>query len=119
MQTFDTLKSDLDLAGLTIRCHEGGTEVLIVQIRSFSLRARPQVALGKLGNETKFEATVAPPGTAVLLPMDGESLVRGPWKGLSDLSIRINDGKSVIHGVVALEGLPAAFKVLEANCTVQ
>ena len=87
-------------------------------MRSSSLRERHQVALGKSGNETKFEATVAPPGTAVLLPMGGASLVRGPWKGLSDLSIRINDGKSVIYGVVALEGLPAAFKVLRTNCTV-
>ena len=66
MHTADTSKSDLDLAGLMIRCREGGTEVLIVLIRSFSLRARPQVALGRPGNETKFEAKVAPPGTAVL-----------------------------------------------------
>src|ERR1019366_7518330 len=57
--TADTSRSDLDLAGLMIRCSERGPEAVIVLIRTFPLRARPHVMFGKPENETKFEATVA------------------------------------------------------------
>ena len=116
MHTADTSKSDLDFAGLMIRCHENGTEVVFVLLRSFPPRARPHIVLGKPGNQTKVEATVAPPGTAVLVPRDATSLVRGPWRSLNDLFVRIEDGQSTIRGVVALAGLQPAFKVLMASC---
>ena len=119
MHTADTLRSDLDLAGLMIRCHEGGTETVIVLIRAFPLRARPQVVFGKPGKETRFEATVAPPGSAILLPGDAAILVKGAWLAQSDLSIQVDNGPTTIHGVVALAGLQAAFKVLLASCATQ
>jgi len=119
MHTADTSRSDLDLAGLMIRCSERGTEAVIVLIRTFPLRARPHVVFGKPGNETKFEATVAPPGTSVLLPVDATILVSGPWQAQSDLFIRIEDGQTTISGVVALAGLQAAFKVLATSCPAQ
>ena len=112
MHTADTSRSDLDLAGLMIRCSEGGSEAVIVLIRAFPLRARPHVVLGKPGNETRFEATIAPPGTAILLPGDATTLVNGPWQAQNDLFIRVDDGQTTIRGVVALAGLQAAFKVL-------
>jgi hypothetical protein len=102
-----------------IRCSERGTEAVIVLIRTFPLRARPHVVFGKPGNETKFEATVAPPGTSVLLPVDATILVSGPWQAQSDLFIRIEDGQTTISGVVALAGLQAAFKVLATSCPAQ
>ena len=77
MHTADTSRSDLDLAGLMIRCSETSAEVVIVLVRALPFRARPHVALGKPGNETQFEATVAPPGTAVLLPNGRDNL--GEW----------------------------------------
>jgi hypothetical protein len=116
MHIADTSRSDLDLAGLMIRCSEISTEVVIVLLPGLPFRARPHVALGKPGNETQFEATVAPPGTAVLLPRDATTLVSGPWQALEDLFIRIDDGQSTIRGVVKLEGLEAAFKELQASC---
>jgi hypothetical protein len=112
----DTSRSDLDLAGLMVRCGETNAEVIIVLIRALPFRVRPHVALGKPGNETQFEATVAPPGTAVLLPRDATTLVSGPWQALEELFIRIDDGQSTIRGVVKLEGLEAAFKELQASC---
>ena len=116
MHIADTSRSDLDLAGLMIRCSETSAEVVIVLLRALPFRARPHVALGKPGNETQFEATVAPPGTMVLLPKDATTLVSGPWQALEDLLIRIDDGQSTIRGVVKLAGLEAAFKELQASC---
>jgi len=120
MHTADTSRSDLDLAGLMIRCSSNGrAEVVIVLIRPFPLRARPQVVFGKPGNETQLEATVGPPGTAIVLPTDATTLVRGSWQALNDLFIRVNDGQDTIRGVVMLGGLQAAFNELMASCPVR
>jgi len=117
--TADTSKSDLDLAGLMIRCSGGSGEAVIVLIRPFSLRALPHVALGKPEAETQFNAKVVPPGTLVLLPPSAASLVNGPWHDLSELSVRINEGQATIRGVIPLAGLQAAFKILMTNCAAQ
>jgi len=120
MHIADTSRSDLDLAGLMIRCSDNGAaEVVVAVIRPFPLRARPHVVFGKPGNETQFEATVASPGTAVVLPTDATTLVNGSWQALNDLFIRVDDGQATIHGVVALTGLQAAFRQLLASCPAQ
>lgn len=119
MHTAYTSRSDFDLAGLMLRCGKGRAEAVIVLLRPFSLRARPNVAFGEPGNETQFEATVAPPGTAVLLPKDAASLVNVSWQALNNLFIRVQDGQTRIRGVVELAGLQPAFKLLMANCTAQ
>ncbi len=115
MHTADTSRSDLDLAGLMIRCSDGRPEAVIVVIRPFPLRARPHVVFGKPGNEIQREATVALPGTAIVVPA-ATALVTGPWQGLKDLLIRVDDGQDTIHGVVVLAGLEAAFSELLASC---
>jgi hypothetical protein len=119
MHTADTSRSDLDLAGLMIRCREGGTEAVIILLRAFPFRARPHVVFGKPGNEAQFEAKITPPGTAILLPGDAIALVNGPWQARGDLSIQVDDGQTTIRGVVALAGLQPAFKVLLASCPTQ
>jgi hypothetical protein len=119
MHTAETSRSDLELAGLMIRCREGGTEAVIVLIRAFPLRARPNVVLGKPGNETRFEATVTAPGTAILLPGDATTLVNGAWRAQNDLFIRVDNGQTTIRGVVVFAGLQAAFKLLAASCSTQ
>ena len=68
MRTADTSQSDLDLAGLMIRCGRKRPEVIIVLLRAFSLKARPTVVLGRPGNETRLVAKVVAPGTAVDRP---------------------------------------------------
>src|SRR5450759_1219805 len=100
MHTADTSRSDLELAGLMIRCSRSGTEVVVVLLRAFSLRARPHVLFGKLGHETQFEATVTPPGTAVLVPGDATTLINGPWQTQGDLFIQVIDGQTTVAGVV-------------------
>ncbi len=120
MHTADTSRSDLDLAGLMIRCSSNGrAEVVVVLIQPFPLRARPRVALGKPGHEIQLEATVAPPGTAIVLPTDATTLVRGSWQALNDLFIRVDDGQDTIRGVVVLSGLQAAFNELVASSPAQ
>ena len=116
MHTADTSRSDLDLAGLMIRCGENRAEIVVVLLRSFPVRARPLVVFGRPGQQSQFEASVAPPGTSLLIPRDATSLVDGPWRPLNDLFIRIEDGQSTIRGVVAIAGLQSAFKLLKASC---
>jgi hypothetical protein len=119
MHTADVSHSDPQLAGLMIRCSQHGPEALIVTLQAFPLRARPHVAFGKPGNEANVQATVAAPGTMILFPQDAASLINGPWKGLNELSVRIDEGSAGIKGFVELTGLQAAFKVLQANCAMQ
>ncbi len=120
MHTADTSRSDFDLAGLMIRCSGNGrAEAVVVLIQPFPLRAQPHVKLGKPGDETQFEATIGPPGTAVVLPMDAAILVRASWQPLNDLFIRVDNGQDTIRGVVVLSGLQAAFNKLVATCPAQ
>jgi hypothetical protein len=118
MHPADTTRSDLDLAGLLIRCGESSAEVVVVILPALPFRTRPHVAFGKPGNESEFDATVVPPGTAILLPNNVTTLVSGPWQALGDLFIRIDDGQSTIRGVVKLAGLEEAFKQLQSSCPV-
>jgi hypothetical protein len=55
----------------------------------------------------------------VLLPAEVTALVSGPWQTLENLFIRIDDGRSTIHGVVKLTGLEAAFKTLQETCAAR
>jgi hypothetical protein len=119
MHTADISKSDLELAGLMLRCGDAGAEILVVLIRPFPLRARPKVAFGKPGSETHVETSVAAPGTAILLPQDASTLVNGPWRSLSELFIQVDDEQVSIRGVVALTGLKPAFDALMTNCRVR
>ena len=116
MHTADISRSDLDLAGLMIRCSENGTSAFIILIHAFPFRSRPHVLFGKPGNETQVEATVAPPGTAILLPGDATSFVNDTWQTQDDLFVRVENGQTTIRGVVALRGVKAAFRVLVASC---
>ena len=116
MHAADTSRSDLDLVGIMIRCSGSGAEVVVVTLPALPFRSRPRVVLGEPGHEIQFEAKVAPPGTAILLPNDVTTLASGPWQSLDDLFIRIENDQSIIRGVIRLAGLEQAFKRLNASC---
>ena len=116
MRTADPTRSDLDLAGLMIRCNGQQSELAIVLLNPFPLRARPRVTFGKAGNEAQFEATVGAPGTAVVLPGEPKSFLGEAWSAESDLFIRVTGDPTTISGVVTLGGIQSAYALLKANC---
>lgn len=119
MQTADITKSDLDLAGLMLRCSEGGPEVLVVLLTPLPPRARPKVTLTAAGQRTDFTATIVPPGALLLLPKDASELASGPWRTGTTLSVQIDTTQgepALIQGLIPLSGLGGALPVLLANC---
>jgi hypothetical protein len=58
-RTADATRSDLDLAGLILRCSDKGIETLIVVVTPFPPRTRPVVTLTANNREWTFDAEVA------------------------------------------------------------
>ena len=117
MHTADVSRSDLDLAGLMVRCGQETTEVLIVLVRPFPPRARPKVSIGVAGSgPVEFTASVAAPGLLLLLPPEANTLAAGPWQTAPELTIAVADEHAPIHGVVPLTGLGIALGELRQNC---
>lgn len=121
MQTADITKSDIDLAGLMLRCAETGVEVAVVLVEPLPPRAHPTVIVSTDDTKKQFSATVLPPGAAVLLPKEASALVSGPWTVAPALSVQVEgpvaDGEPYsVKGTIPLAGLASALATLRANC---
>jgi hypothetical protein len=116
MQTADIAKSDLDFAGLMLRCGQTGVEVLIVLVEPLPPRAHPQVSVSTGGAALKLPATVVPPGALVLLPQDASALANGLWQNAVQLTVHVDDSSEQVSGVIPLAGLADALPKLLANC---
>jgi hypothetical protein len=116
MHTADTSRSDLDLAGLTLRCSENGIEALVVVIEPRAPRSRPRIRISADGDSAAFSASVVQPFSMLQLPNDAATLITGPWKVRSELAIEIEGDGTPVRGSVPLAGLPAALQLLAANC---
>jgi hypothetical protein len=116
MQTAELTRSDVDLAGLMLRCAESGFDVLIVSLNPFPLRAQPKVRLTTRASTVEFRATVISPGAAISLPSEAAALVNGPWQSSPELTLQITENGNVIRGVVSLAGLAPALALLMSNC---
>jgi hypothetical protein len=110
------ISSDVDLAGLMLRCHEGGTEVALIVITPFSPRARPDVTISAIGQEWRFVATVAPPGAELRLPVAASALAAGPWQSANQIAVKISWESTSIRGAIPIDGLANALVTLTANC---
>jgi hypothetical protein len=124
MRTADIVKSDIDLAGLMLRCAQSNFEVVIVLVRPLPPRAHPMVTLSAGGNNATFAATVVPPGAEILLPADASALASGPWQAAPELSVQIaavegDEPSAPMHGIIPLAGLGAAIPLLLSNCPSQ
>jgi hypothetical protein len=137
IQTAQVLKSDIDFAGLMIRCGESEVEVLVTLLTPLSPRAHPRVTLSGGGESNSFVAAVAPPGALLLLPKEATALARGRWQSLPELSAQIDVGTSggdrtdnsqalsgqddphQVNGIVDLGGLGPALARLQALCTIR
>jgi hypothetical protein len=116
MKTADTARSDLDFAGLIVRCAKGKIDVLVAVIRPFSPRSRPQVSIASNGVAQTFEGSVIAAGAAVMLPDDVAALAAGKWQSTPSLTITVKENDSQIQGVVEMAGLREAYNSLLTGC---
>ena len=117
MRAAEFSQSDLDFAGLMIRCgHNNGIEVLFVVIDPFPPHAQPKVTVGTGPTKLEFAASVVPPGLLVLLPAEAAALAEGPWQAAADLRVRIEDEQQSVGGMVPSAGLGSALNQLRSNC---
>jgi hypothetical protein len=116
MHTADLARSDLNLAGLMLRCRGQGFEVTIVLLTPFPPRARPKVKLTANGSTVEFAASVIPTGAAIALPSEATTLVYGPWQSATEVAVEVAEGDRLTRGVVLLAGLGPAVVQLLASC---
>ncbi len=114
MQTPDPSRSDIELAGLMLRCAQSGYDVLIVFLKPFSPRIHPKARLTAGGGTAEFEATVLPPGAAISLPREAAALIDRP--GQEELALEVHGNDTPIRGVISLAGVRAALALLAASC---
>lgn len=119
MQTADISRSDLDLAGLMLRCGDGATEVLFVVVQPFRPRAHPKITVATGAKGIVFTGSVVPPGLMVLLPAEAAALAAGPWQSAKELRVLIEDAQDSVRGVIPLSGLGPALQLLQSNCPRQ
>ena len=115
-RTADVSKSDLEFAGLMLRCEERSVEVLIVLVRAFPPRAHPSVKVTAGSATAQFTASVVPPEVLLLLPREATSLAAGPWQAATELTVTVEDERGAIRGIVPLTGLGHAMALLRSNC---
>ena len=116
MRTAESARSDLDFAGLMLRCGEVAPEVLVVLVRPLPIHSHPDVAIDADGSSVNLIASVVPPGVLVLLPPEAAALAKNSWRRTAEVKITVAEKGISISGVVLLAGLDAAIPQLEASC---
>jgi hypothetical protein len=114
--TADVSRSDLDFAGLILRCGEQAPEVAIIALTPFTPRAKPTVSIGANGEDWRFVAQVVPPGAELLLPREATTLAYGAWQHAHELSVTVTSPEQSFAGIVQIDGLAEALTALMANC---
>ena len=112
MATAELSGSDIDFAGLNLRCADPGFEVLIFLLSPLRPEERPVIAI----NGKKFHGNVVSPGTAILLPEEASDIVRDQWRSFPNLSIEVEDDGTKTHGLISLEGFNIALQTLVGTC---
>ena len=114
--TADVTRSDLDLAGMMLKCSDNGPEIVIVVVTPFPPRAQPEVTIAASGQEWRFVASIVPPGAQLLLPPEAARLATGAWQRATELSIQVKSAEKTFSGVIPTGELGTAFTTLLANC---
>jgi hypothetical protein len=112
MATAELSGSDVDFAGINLRCADPDFEVLIFLISPMRPQTQPAVAI----NDETFRGIVVSPGTAILLPREASALARKKWLSFPNLSIEVEDNGTKTHGLISLEGFNIALKTLVGTC---
>lgn len=114
--TADVSRSDLDFAGLMLRCHAQSAEVAIVALTPFPPKATPSVSVAANDEHWQFIAQIVPPGAELLLPQEATALAYGPWQHAHELSVKVTSPEQSFAGVVQIDGLSEALNTLTTNC---
>lgn len=112
MRTAEIAESDINLAGLMIRCGESTPETLVVLVRPLPPRAQPKVSI----EGRQFSGIIVSPGAAILLPPAVMALVETQWRARPKLVIDVEDDGAHTKGAILLEGLDHALATLRAAC---
>jgi hypothetical protein len=80
MHVADIRSSDIDFAGINIRCGPGGMEFLLIVLNRLSRSDQPTVILSAGDHRAQLEASVDPTGQALLLPTASGALVASEWQ---------------------------------------
>lgn len=114
--TADLDRSDVNFAGVMLRCGEKNMEVIVVAVTPFSPRAKPEVTVGTNAQEWRFNAEVIPPGAELQLPIEAIRLAAGSWQSTRELTIQVVSQEQSFSGVVPTEGIGQALAALRAYC---
>jgi hypothetical protein len=112
----DFSRSDPDLAGLTLRCADGGVESLIILITPLPPHAHPNVRIAAAESDLLLKADMVQPFTSVRLTPKATALLTGSWQMRAELDVRVENEGTKIEGVILLAGLPAALQSLLVEC---
>jgi hypothetical protein len=116
IHTADTGRSDLDLAGLMLRCSEKGIDLVIVVVTPVPPQARPNVRIRANDQEWRFDASIISPGAELLLPMAAMSLTRSSWQSARELAVKVSSPERSFGGVIPIDGLAEALATLISKC---
>jgi hypothetical protein len=123
MHISDSAKSDLALAGLTLRCSDsGGVEALLILLEPIDRKSHATAAITVTVTSdtapTVFEASVVQGGEAVLLRKPAPEEALKSWQKASDLGIEIASN-TPISGHIPVAGMSDALQRLSQACAAR
>ena len=119
MHAVDTAKSDIGLAGLSLRCGPVGPEVVLILLDPIPSGERPKVTLQAGQTRTQAEAPVQQGGQTLLLSQAASSLANAARQGATEVSVTIEARPNPITGIVPLTGMVKALGSLSVYCPVK
>ena len=116
MHVVDTTKSDLALAGLSLRCGANGIEVVPIMLEPLPRGSHPSATVTIGSDKVQFEASTIQRGEALLLPPPAASLAAGEWQKAAELGIEIATKPTLVQGTMQIRGLSDALRALSPYC---
>lgn len=112
----DPSRSDVDLAGLMIRCmRPNAFEVVVALVGPLPIRTRQTVRLESGRASLTFEGESIAPGSLLLLPPEAADAIM-IWKENDQLTVTIQTSPNVIRGVIPISGLASGLRKLTEAC---
>ncbi|KJC36458.1 hypothetical protein [Bradyrhizobium sp. LTSP857] len=119
MRTADTSRSDLNLAGLSLRCSGNGTEVVLTLLEQQPRASHPMVTLTVGSDRVQLEASVNQSAESLVLPQAATALAAGPWLTAPELTVEIATTPVPTRGTIPLTGLANGMRALRSSCALR